>query len=163
VIRVGQVMGAFGIQGAVKVRALTDFPDRYAPGATLLLDGAPRQVEWSRPHGGELVVKFTHVTSRSQAETLNGRLLEVADEELHALPEGRWYHHQLVGLAVGTEGGRRLGTLTDVVSRPANDIWVVRDDQAEVLVPAIRDAVLEVDLAAGRVTVADWLLDVEDA
>jgi len=162
-IRVGQVMGVFGIAGAVKVRSLTDFPERFAPGSELRMDGVSRRVEWSRQQPAGLVVKLAGVDSRTDAETLRGRYLEVPEEALRPLPEGRWYHHQLVGLAVRTAAGRDLGTLTEVITRPANDVWVARRDEREVLVPVITDAVVDVDLEARTVTVADWLLDVEEA
>jgi 16S rRNA processing protein RimM len=163
VIRVGQVVGAFGIAGAVKVRSLTDFPDRFAPRSELTLEGASHLVEWSRQQATGLVVKLSGVDDRTTARELRGRYLEVPDGSLRALPAGRWYHHDLVGLAVRSESGRDLGTLTEVVEPPANDVWVARRGGEEVLIPVIPDAVLNVDVAAGTVTVADWLLDAEDA
>jgi 16S rRNA processing protein RimM len=162
-VRVGQVVGAFGIAGAVKVRSLTDFDDRFAPGSELYLDGASRRVEWSRQQATGLVVKLAGVDDRTVAQTQRGRYLEVPEEALRPLPPGRWYHHQLVGLAVVSESGRDLGALTDVVEHPANDVWVARRGDHEVLIPVIPDVVLDVDTGAGRVTIADWVLDVEDA
>ena len=162
-VRVGQVVGAFGIQGAVKVLALTDFEDRFAPGSRLLLGGAARHVEWSRKRPPGFVVKLSELDTRTLAETFRGSYLEVDDEDLRSLPVGRWYHHQLVGLKVATEGGEELGTLTSVLERPANDVWVVEQGTVEHLIPATHDAVLDVDLQARRVTVADWLLRVEEA
>jgi 16S rRNA processing protein RimM len=163
VVRVGQVVGAFGIAGAVKVLALTDFEDRFAPGSELLLAGASRRVEWSRKRPPGFVVKFSELDTRTVAETLRGSYLEVEDRDLKPLPVGRWYHHQLIGLSVATESGEELGTLTSVLERPANDVWVVGRDGIEHLVPATHDAVLDVDLEGSRVTVADWLLRVEEA
>ncbi len=162
-IRVGHVLGAFGIRGAVKVRSLTDFSERFAPASELFLDGSSRRVEWSRHQPAWLVVKLSGVDTRSVAEAQRGRYLEVPESDLRPLPEGRWYHHDLVGLAVATERGRALGTLVDVVSRPANDVWVAKCDNAEHLIPATADAVLDVNLDTGKVIVADWLLEVEDA
>lgn len=162
-IRVGQVVGAFGIEGAVKVKSLTDFPERFAPAAELFLDGLRRRVEWSRQQPTGLVIKLSGVDTRSVAQAQRGLFLEVPESDLRQLPEGRWYHHQLVGLAVTTEGGRHLGTLVDVVPRPANDVWVAKAEGAEHLIPATHNAVLDVNLEAGTITVADWLLDVEDA
>lgn len=162
-VRVGRVVSAFGIEGAVKVRTLTDFPERFAPGAELFLDGASHRVEWSRQQPTGLVLKLAGVDSRTVAETRRGRFLEVPDDTVRQLPDGRWYHHQLVGLAVTSESGRDLGTIADVVERPANDVWVARRDDHETLIPVISDVVLRVDLESGTVTVADWVLDVEDA
>ena len=162
-VRVGQIVGVFGIQGAVKVRPLTDFEDRFAPGSGLLLDGDRRQVEWSRPQASVVVVKLAGLDTRTVAGMLRGRYLEITDEEVHQLPAGSWYHHELVGLEVATTGGRELGRLVLVLERPANDVWVAQRDGVEQLIPATRDAVLEVDLDGGRVVVADWLLEVEEA
>ncbi len=162
-IRVGQVMGAYGLDGAVKVLPLTDFDDRFEAGADLLLDGAAHKVEWSRPGQPGLVVKLLGIDSRTVAEMLRGRYLEVSDSQMRALEPGRYYHRQLVGLRVETRSGERLGTITEVLERPANDVWVSREGPVEHLIPATRDAVLEVDLEGRKAVVADWLLAVEEA
>ena len=161
-IRVGHVAGAYGLDGAVKVVPLTDFADRFDPGATFLLEGTERQVEWSRRGQLGLVVKLRGIDNRTMAELFRGRYLEVADSDARPLADGRFYHHQVVGLTVLTSSGRELGTIAEVLERPANDVWVSRVGEVEHLIPATRDAVVEVDLAAGRVVVADWLVQVED-
>lgn len=162
-IRVGQVMGAYGVAGAVKVLPLTDFEDRFEPGARLLLEGERREVEWSRPAMPGLVIKLRGIDNRTIADLYRGRYLEVPEEAVRRLGEGRFYHHQLVGLAVHTSSGRHLGTIAEILERPANDVWVSREGAVEHLIPATKDAVVEVDVAAGRVVVADWLVQVEDA
>ena len=162
-IRVGQVGGAYGVEGAVKVIPLTDFDDRFAKGSRLVLEGAEREIEWSRPGHPGLVVKFRGIDNRTIADLFRGRYLEIAEEAARPLPEGRFYHHQVVGLTVLTSSGQPLGTIAEVLERPANDVWVSRDGVVEHLIPATKDAVVEVDVDAGRVVVADWLVAVEDA
>ena len=162
-IRVGQVAGAYGLDGAVKVVPLTDFADRFDAGATFLIDGAERQVEWSRPGHPGLVVKLRGIDNRTMAGLFRGRYIEIPESAVRPLAEGRFYHHQVVGLAVLTSSGKQLGTIAEVLERPANDVWVSREGVIEHLIPATRDAVVEVDIAAGRVVVADWLVQVEDA
>lgn len=162
-IRVGQVTGAFGLAGAVKVIPLTDFDDRFGRGSKLLLDGAKREVEWSKAGQPGLVVKLRGIDSRTVAELFRGRYLEVPDEEARPLEEGRFYHREVVGLAAVTESGESLGTVAEVLERPANDVWVSRDGIVEHLIPATRDAIRNVDVAGGRVVVADWLIRVEEA
>jgi 16S rRNA processing protein RimM len=162
-IRIGQVAGPYGLDGAVKVIPLTDFDDRFDSGTNLLLDGFERQVEWSRPGMPGVVVKLRGIDNRTMAELFRGRYLEVPEHEARPLAEGRFYHHQVVGLAVQTSSGRRLGTIAEVLERPANDVWVSREGVVEHLIPATRDAVVEVDVKSGRVVVADWLVDEEDA
>jgi 16S rRNA processing protein RimM len=162
-IRVGQVMGAYGLDGAVKVTPLTDFADRFDAGSALLLDGTERRVEWSRPGQPGLVVKLRGIDNRAIAELFRGRYLEVPEAAVRPLAEGRFYHHQVVGLTVVTSSGKPLGKVAEVLERPANDVWVSREGVVEHLIPATRDAVVEVDVEAGRVVVADWLVEVEDA
>jgi 16S rRNA processing protein RimM len=162
-IRIGQVAGPYGLDGAVKVIPLTDFDDRFDTGANLLLDGRERQVEWSRPGMPGVVVKLWGIDNRTMAELFRGRYLEVPEQDARPLAEGRFYHHQVVGLVVQTSSGRQLGTIAEVLERPANDVWVSRDGVVEHLIPATKDAVVEVDVESGRVVVADWLVSVEDA
>jgi 16S rRNA processing protein RimM len=163
VIRVGQVTGAYGLEGAVKVMPLTDFEERFDRGALLVLDGAARQVEWSREGHPGLVVKLNGIDNRTIAELFRGRYLEVPEEEVRSLEEGRFYHRQVVGLAVVTESGEEIGVIEEVLERPANDVWVSRHGSIEHLIPATRDSVLAVDLEGRRVVVADWIFRVEDA
>ena len=160
-IRVGRVAAAFGIEGAVKVQPLTEAATRFAPGQELLVEGGARRVAWARHRPEGIVLKLEGVDDRNSAERLRGVYLEVPEGTSPGLPDGTWYHHQLAGLAVSTEGGRSLGPITDILSGPANDVWVVSAGASERLVPATRDAVVAVDLAAGTVTVADWLFEPE--
>jgi 16S rRNA processing protein RimM len=161
--RVGQVLTAHGTDGAVKVLPLTDFSDRFDRGARLLLEGAAREVEWSRTLGGHVLLKLRGIDNRTMAELIRGRYLEVDEEAARPAGEGRFYHHQLIGLPVTTAAGRPMGQIAEVLERPANDVWVAREDSIEHLIPATRDAVIAVDLDARKVVVADWLLEVEDA
>jgi 16S rRNA processing protein RimM len=163
VIRVGQVAGAFGLDGAVKVIPLTEFIDRFDVGSCLLLDGSQRQVEWSRESQPGLVVKLRGIDNRTMAELFRGRYLELPDDQVRSLEDGSFYHHQVVGLSAVTQSGQRLGVITEVLERPANDVWVIHEGSVEHLIPATKDAVLEVDLGNGRVVIADWLVNIEDA
>ncbi|MGH7920696.1 MAG: ribosome maturation factor RimM [Candidatus Dormibacteraceae bacterium] len=162
-IRVGQVRGVFGIRGAVKVYPLTDFDDRFDAGAELHLRGVARRVEWRRDTAGVLVLKLSGLDDRTAAEGLRGTFVEVPDEDLRPLGDGAWYVDQLLGLEVRSASGRRLGSLQEVLERPANDVWVVRGEAGETLIPATREAVLSVDVPEREVVVADWLLRVEEA
>jgi 16S rRNA processing protein RimM len=162
-VRVGQVTAPFGVEGAVKVYPLTDFETRFEPGSELYLDGHARRVEWWRPGHPTVTVKLTGIDNRTLAELHRGFYLEVPEEAVQPLSEGSYYHHQLVGLEVLTDQGARVGQLSGVLERPANDVWVITGaDGAEHLVPATKDAVVGVDLEAGRVTVKSWVFDIEE-
>ena len=154
---VGKVTKAHGLRGEVTVLPLTDNPDRFVQGNVLYLeDGRALTIDAARDNGARLLVTFAGVGDRGAAEALGGSILVVPRSELPELPEGTYWPHDLEGCEVMTRAGRVLGTITDVVANPANDIWVTTGaDGDEVLVPAIRQVIADVDIAARRVLVHD--------
>ncbi|MGB7804285.1 MAG: ribosome maturation factor RimM [Actinomycetota bacterium] len=154
---VGAVTKAHGLRGEVSIQIRSDNPDRFAVGSTVLLpDGRTLTVERAQRHGKALLVRFTQVADRNAAEAIRGQELSVPESWLPALDDGEYWPFQLEGCTVTTEAGRALGTLTDVIANPANDLWVARDDDGtETLVPALRDVIVEVDIEAKRVVVRD--------
>ncbi|TDA65641.1 MAG: 16S rRNA processing protein RimM [Clostridia bacterium] len=152
-IAVGEILGPHGVHGEVKVRPLTDFPERFYRLETVRvrLGGEPRPytVEQCRVlQGHTIIIRFVGVSDREAAATLRGGLIEIPPEEVVPLPEGHYYVFQLVGLPVYTVEGELLGRLKDVLSTGANDVYVVADDRTnkEILLPAIREVIKEVDL-----------------
>ncbi len=151
-VSVGRVAGAHGLRGEVKVAPLTDFPERFDPGSRLWLEGTPRVVEGSRWRGGLVYLKLAGVDSREAAAKLRGKELMVP--EAQPLREsGRYYRHDIVGLRVEDRRGQWLGRVVDVLVTGANDVYVVRGERGELLLPAVEDVVGEVDLAGGRLVV----------
>ncbi len=119
-----------------------------------LEDGRALTIETSRDNGARLLVTFAGVADRTAAEALGGSILVVPTSDLPELPEGTYWPHELEGCEVVTGTGRVVGTITDVVANPANDIWVTTGaDGEEILVPAIRQVIAEVDVGARRVLV----------
>jgi 16S rRNA processing protein RimM len=158
VARVGR---PHGVRGEVVVEVRTDEPQRrLAPGARVGTDpesAGPLTVGRTRPHGGRWLVTFDEVPDRTAADRLRGVLLTVdlPPEERPEDPE-EFYDHQLVGLTVGTQDGAEVGAVVRVEHNPAQDLLVVRRaDGTDALVPFVAALVPEVDLEAGRVTVAD--------
>jgi len=149
---VGRIAKAHGIRGEVAIDLVSDEPARFAPGARVQAGDRPLTVAASRPHQGRLLVLFEEVPDRNVAETLMGADLTIPFEEARAL-EDDWsfYPHQLAGLKVTDESGQELGTMARVEESPASDLWVVRAQGRDVLVPAVRDIVVRVDLDAGTI------------
>jgi 16S rRNA processing protein RimM len=161
-IAVGLVRGLHGLDGAVRVEPLTDNPDRFVAGAELLVDGeeAPLTITWTGPSKPGVLVRFEGVSSREAAERLRDRYLEVAAEQV--LPEGSWYWHQIVGLAVTTREGTALGNVVDIFRAGEAEVYVVRGgERGEVLIPAIADVVVELDPPGGKMVVDAGVLALE--
>ena len=152
-IRIGYIRKAVGLAGEVEVEPLTDDPARFRSGLSVRAGSTVRQVEKVRGGASKVVLKFVGVDDRNLADRLRGQYLEVEASEAKSLPEGSYYHWQLIGLTVFDPAGRRLGQLTDVLNYPVNDIYVVSDGTEEVLVPALSQVVSSVDLKAGRMVV----------
>jgi 16S rRNA processing protein RimM len=153
-VAVGAINGVWGVRGHVKVTLLTSNPDRFKPGVTLLLQGIPRKVLDVQYPRGYPVVLFRGFESREAADSLIGELIEIPESELPELPEGEYYTHDLVGMAVETNEGEPLGTLVEVLRTGSNDVYVVRrEGTKDVLVPAIADAIASVDVPGRRMVV----------
>jgi 16S rRNA processing protein RimM len=155
-LAVGRITRAHGIRGEVAVLKLTEVEGRFHPDARLLLeDGRELTVEASRPHGHRLLVKFREAPDRTAAEALRGQVLLVRAADAPPAPEGAFWVHQVVGLEVVTEGGRELGRVRSVLHNPANDVWVTDGPPGELLIPALKDVIVQVDLEAGRAVVRE--------
>ncbi|MBS44910.1 MAG: ribosome maturation factor RimM [Nocardioides sp.] len=162
---VGRIGKPHGIRGELTVELRTDEPGRRFADGTVLRAEAPRgstftraslTVASTRMHQQVLLVRFAEVDDRNAAEAARGVLLhaEVDPTETPDDPE-EFYDHQLVGLAVVDLDGTRIGELRRVV-HGAQDLLEVRTpDGRDALVPFVSALVPEVDLAAGRVVVAD--------
>jgi 16S rRNA processing protein RimM len=147
------VLGAWGVRGALKVEPLTDFPERFARGAQLWLEGEPRRVEHSHAVRGSVIVELSGLDRRELAASLRGRLLELPESELHALGEDEYYQHDLIGLRVRSEAGEELGRVIGLLPTGANDVLVVNGVRGEYLLPLIADVVQRVDVAGGEIVV----------
>jgi 16S rRNA processing protein RimM len=159
-VAVGQVRRPHGIRGEVRVEILTDYPERIAQHDELYLahpetpDDVERyELESIRPHKGILLVKLAGCDDRDAAERLRGMLVQVPLEEAVPLEEGEYYHFQLEGMDVETETGEWLGRVGEVMRAGAHDVYLVRGPRGEVLLPAVEDVILELDLEARKMIV----------
>lgn len=149
---VARVLGAKGLAGGFRVETLSDLPDRLSVGAALFLEGetTKRRVRAVEPGGRTPVIFIDGVDDRDTAAALRGRYLEV---DADPLPEGTYYWHQLVGLSVADEAGNDLGRVAEVFRAGENEVYRVEGPEGELLLPALRDVILSIDLARGRMTV----------
>ena len=160
-LRVGRLVKAHGLKGAIKLELYTDDPDgRFTPGATFTLQvpesspwhGKPltvREFKWMNSHP---VAFFDGVEDRSAAEELIRAILWIDADTAAPAEDDAWYDHQLVGLDVVREGAV-VGRVVCVDHFPAQDLLVVKAGDDEILVPFVTAIVPEVDLVAGRVVV----------
>ena len=159
-LTIGEIVAPFGLKGDVKVRLETDFPERYSRLRQICLrrlngEALLAEIEAVRYHKGQVLLKLRGVDSIDAGDKLRGMLVQIRAQEAVRLPLNEYYIHDLVGCEVMTADGRSLGSLVDVLrtSAEANDVYVIGRGADEILLPAIRDVVSEVDLANRRIVV----------
>jgi len=165
-IVVGTVTRPHGVRGEVKVLPLTDMPGRFRDLDEVAVEdrsGTRRslRVDRVRFQGKWVLVHFAGVDGREKAADLAGARILVHRSKAVPLPPGRYYHADIIGLAVRTDEGRDLGRVEEIWETGSNDVYVVRGEGREVLVPAIESVVRRVDLEEGILVIhaMEGLLD----
>ena len=165
-LRVGVISSTHGVRGEVKVFPTTDDPARFEELETVLLDTGKEKLELEiagvKFFKNMVILKFKGYDSINDVERYRGKDLWITREQAVPLGEDENFVTDLIGLAVVTDGGETLGTMKDVMFTGANDVYVVeRGNGKELLLPAIKDCILDVDLENGVMTVhvLDGLLD----
>ena len=153
-VAVARILGIWGKEGHIKIESLSDIPDRFTRGARFIIRGHVYISEGFRQQGKMLLLKLQGINDRNAASELHGELLETDSGDSPSLPEGTFFHYQIIGMDVQTTDGLPLGKIIDIVSTGSNDVYVVQSTKDEVLIPATSDVVTNVDLQSGTITVS---------
>ncbi len=162
---IGVIERPRGLKGELKALPLTDFPERFDPGARIHIAATERTVLRSNWQQGRVYLYIEGIETREAAESLRGELIEVPASTRPQSASGFWYIDEIEGLRVITVDDTPLGVIREVLRTGANDVYVVdRGERRDLLVPALRDVVLNVDLDQGAMTVdlPDGLLPVDE-
>lgn len=170
---VARVLRAHGVNGELSCEIITEFPERFQktkrvflsppvnPGSMEPLPGSapqPMAIKQARlaPHRGqaEVILQFADISDRDAAEKLRGWLVQVPEREAWKLPRGRFYWHQILGLRVVTNEGETIGTVSEIIETGANDVYVVKGDGRERLIPAVKQFVQEIAPERGEMVVS---------
>lgn len=146
---VGKLRRAHGLRGEMVMEIFTDFPERLTPNKTVFLgeDHQPIRLRTVREHDKYLLVSLEDHFDPDAVAPFRNVLVSVRTDSLPPLPEGQYYHHQLIGMQVLDGQGERLGKLVEILETGANDVYVIRGEAGEeLLLPALEGVVLAVDL-----------------
>ena len=151
---VGRVLGTHGTSGEVRVRTYSDVPHRFDIGKVLYLQDNPLRITSSIPsRSHQVILKFQNIDTLEAAQELVGQWLTAPQEAVSQLPDGEYFHFQILGLKALTEDGEELGEVTEIIETGSNDVYVVSGEKGEILVPAIAQAVRQIDLDQGVMVV----------
>lgn len=155
-LAVGKLRRPHGIRGEIILDILTDFPERIHAGMTLYVgeEHTPLRLHTRREADTALLITFDDYTSPEAVGELRNKMAYISAKDRPPLPEGEFYHHQLIGKTVVNDDGRTLGQLTEILETGANDVAVVRLEKGpEILLPLIKEVLLGVDENAGIIHV----------
>jgi len=150
-LAVGKVVKAFGIRGEIVARCYTDEPSRFTSLRSVLVGNEPGQarevrIERVRTDERGACLKLAGVDDRNAAEKLVGTLLFVEHRHRVKLPRGKYFVHEIVGLAVLDQDGTTVGRVREVLKLPAHDVYVIERHGRDIMIPAVQEFVLGVDL-----------------
>lgn len=157
-LRVGVITRTHGIRGEVKVYPTTDSPLRFNEIEEVMLKNGPRKerlrIQEVRYFKNLVILKFEGIDSMNDAELLRGGELYIDRSQGEELSENEYYIADIIGMEVVTEEGEPVGQVKDVLETGANDVYLVkREGKKDLMLPAIRDCIREVDIENNRMTV----------
>lgn len=158
----GEILRPHGIRGELRMRILTDYPERITDLTYVYLGTSPSDsnparytVEHIRFHQSYGLLTLKNIKDRTDADRLRQLVVMVHIDDAVPLGDDEIYLWQLIGMTVVDKDGTSLGTIKDVLETGANDVYIIESDQyGELLIPITDDTLLETNTETGIVTVA---------
>ena len=156
-VLIGRVIRPHGLRGEVRIFPETDFPARFEQNDRFLLRLGEKvrwcHVESLRWQGKTLLIRFSGINTREAAESIRNAAVEIPRSWCHHLEEGEYYIADLIGLEVRTETGESIGRIVDVIQQTPQDIYVIRGEADEILIPAVPQFIKTISLEKGEIII----------
>ena len=151
-LEAGKIVNTHGIRGEVKIQPWADGPEFFRKLTRLYIDGKPLNILSCREHKGCIIISFDGINDLDSAIKLKNKVVFISRDDV-PLPDGSYFLQDAIGLtAVDFETGAQLGTVKEVFSTPANDIFVIKGER-EILVPAVSEFIKLVDTDNGIIKI----------
>jgi 16S rRNA processing protein RimM len=149
-IETGIIVNTHGIHGEVKLLPWADSPEFLAGFDKLYIDGVPVRVLSAKVHKGNVIAALEGIDGIEAAAKLKNKVVEIKKDDA-PLEEGRFFITDLIGLcAIDAESGEVLGTISDILTLPASNVYVIKGER-EILIPAVPEFVVESNVKEGYV------------
>ena len=157
-VLIGKIVGIHGIKGTNKFKSYAESLSVFNPGRSIIVyDNRNRKINlelnWVKSHTGTPLISFKGVTDRDQAEALIGAEMFIPQTELPELDDDTYYWFELIGIEVYTTEDEYLGRIASILPTGSNDVYVVKDENKEIMVPALESVVIDIDLEHKRMRV----------
>lgn len=157
-LQVGVISSTHGVRGEVKVFPTTDDPKRYKKLKKVYLDTGreflPLEIQGVKFFKQFVIVKFKGIDNINDIEMYKQKSLYVDRKDAVPLKEDEYFIADMVGIEVYTDDGEKFGVLKEVMETGANDVYIIDSiNHGEVLVPAIKQCILDVDIEENRMDI----------
>ena len=157
-VPIGKIVGIHGVRGNCKILSFAEALSVFEPGSKILVSTSSGrrktyEVNWAKPHSRTALLSLKEVNNRDQAKALVGSELYIEKSKVADLEDGSYYWFDLIGLNVFTIDEEYIGRLESIIPTGSNDVYVVKDDATEILIPALASVVLDIDLDRKRMLV----------
>ena len=150
-IEAGRICNAHGVTGEVKIEVWLDSPQFMKKCGRIFIEGREFKISSAKTHKGFLIARLEGIDDVNAAMSLKARTAYILRSDAK-LPQGGYFIQDLIGARVQDEQGREIGRLTEVLERPASNIYVVQGEE-EHLIPAVPEFIMSTDFEAGIITV----------
>jgi 16S rRNA processing protein RimM len=156
-VPLGEIVATHGLDGWLKLNPFNPNSSALSTGVEVCLEKSGQQslhqLESSKPHKRQFLIKLRGVDSINDAQRLIGSTLLISDETLDPLEPGQYYHYQVIGFAVVDLNGAEVGTITGTLSTAGGELYMVRGADKEHLIPAVKEIIEKVDFDDRKVIV----------
>nr|WP_253197451.1 ribosome maturation factor RimM [Clostridium algidicarnis] len=151
-LSVGQISKPHGIKGEVKVIPLTDDIKRFRKLKKVYIDGNEKVIVWCKMQVDRVILKIEGIDTIEGAESLRNKYIQVKREEAVRLPKDSYFIADLLSCTVYDTSENKIGKVYDVIKTGSNDVYWIKDEK-EILIPALKDIVLDVDIDSHKIII----------
>lgn len=155
-LTLGKLRRTHGLKGDLLLEVFTDNPQMIKPGLQVYVGHSHQllKVAAARENGNTMLICFEGVEDCDQAAAFRNQFVMIKTSDADPLEDGRFYHHEVVGMQVFDENGGLVGTLAEIITTGANDVYVVQPENGdEILIPAVKEFIKDIDRGSKRMTV----------
>tara|TARA_Y100001970_G_scaffold248382_2_gene317915 strand:+ start:8465 stop:8959 length:495 start_codon:yes stop_codon:yes gene_type:complete len=159
-VAVGQIFSIFGIKGQVKVRPLSDVTSRFTAGNKVILNNQEVLIQKVSKQKWYYILLLENYNTPDKAKTLKDKFIYIKPSQIPHQQNDTYYYYELIGLSVINVNQSYLGKISNIITTGANDVYVItNEDNEEILIPAIKSVILDVDIKSQKMTVdqPSWL------
>lgn len=154
---IGKIVNTQGVKGDVRVVPITDEPERFLKLKVALVDNGKSKKEYPIEniwfHKTFVIIKFKGIDDMTAAEKLKGTSIKIDRKDAIPLEENEYYISDLYDMEVYTDEGEYLGIINDIIFTASNDVYEVKNNDTTILLPAIKQCILNVNIHERKMTV----------